>query len=82
MSECGAEPLSDVIDSLCLLWHPEEGALVSDALVLLKVVAADGEPYMSVVASPTMSFAERVGMLRVAEKMEFQSVFSGDEADE
>lgn len=76
--DCGAQPLGEVVDSLSLMWHPDEGSLVCDALVMLKVVAEDGEPYMQIVSTPSLSFTERVGMLRVAEKMEFASVFEGD----
>jgi hypothetical protein len=64
------EPLGDLLNSLGLEHEPADGELIASALVLLKVIGADGEVTLRTVTSDGLSWIERVGFLRVAEKVE------------
>src|SRR3954470_14275126 len=64
------EPLGDLLNSLGLEHEPADGELIASALVLLKVIGADGEVALRTVTSDGLSWIERVGLLRVAEKVE------------
>lgn len=65
-----SEPIGNLIDSLGIEHTPEEGELVSSALVLLKVHDADGNVSLRSLRSPGVSWIEVVGMLRIAERSE------------
>jgi hypothetical protein len=65
-----AEPIGNLLDSLGVAHTPEDGEMVSDALVLLKVVDAEGYVSLRVAWSDGMSWIERLGMLRAAEANE------------
>ncbi|GAA1395199.1 hypothetical protein ACFQZ4_24110 [Catellatospora coxensis] len=48
----------------------EDADLVADAVVLLKVVQPDGSVSLLIAHSEGMSWIERLGMLRAAERIE------------
>lgn len=64
------EPIGNLLDSLGVMHSPEEGDLVASAVVLLKVLAEDGDVSLRIVASDGLSWIERLGMLRAAEHVE------------
>lgn len=64
------EPLGEVVDSLGVTHQPEPGEQVQGAMVLLKVVDDDGHVALRAVWSGGLSWLERVGMLREAERAE------------
>lgn len=66
-------PIGDVLDSLGIEATLDPGELVAGALVLLKVVQADGDTRLSL-AHQGVGWIERVGMLRVAETLESGSL--------
>lgn len=47
-----------------------DDTLISDALVLLKCIQADGQVSLFMAHSDGMSWIERLGMLRAAERIE------------
>ncbi len=63
---CSAETLAD-------------GVMVSDAIVLMKCVHPDGGVTLLVSHSDGMSWIERLGMLRAAERIEGQDFRSVDD---
>lgn len=63
-------PIGDVLDSLGIEATVSEGELVAGAIVLLKVIDADGDTRLSVSHSDGLGWIERCGMLRVAEQIE------------
>lgn len=65
-----AEPMGDLIDSLGVVHTPAEGELISDVVVLLKVIDTHGNATLRLAWSEGMSWIERVGMLRAAEHVE------------
>ena len=65
-----AEPVGNLLDSLGVAYSPDEGELVSDALVIMKVVREDGSVGLRVAWSEGMSWVERLGMLHAAELFE------------
>lgn|GEM_PF-2161139 len=71
-------PIGDVLDSLGIEATVEPGELVAGAMVLLKVVQADGDTRLSL-AHQGIGWIERVGMLRVAETIESRSTREADD---
>ncbi|MGW6739712.1 hypothetical protein ACWGDX_03015 [Streptomyces sp. NPDC055025] len=69
----GTQPVGDVLDGLGIRATVGEGDLVAGALVLLKVVEADGSTRLSLAYSEGLGWIERAGMLRVAETLETSS---------
>lgn len=65
-----SEPMGSVIDSLGVEHTPDEGELVSAAVVLLKVHSPNGEVYLRSCVSEGTSWIETLGMLRAAEFVE------------
>ena len=47
----------------------EPGDLIASALLLVRVIEEDGSEYVGHYSSDGLSFVEKVGMLRVAERM-------------
>ena len=70
-------PIGDLIDSLGIEASVGPGELVSGAIVLLKVVQADGSTRLSMTSSDGLGWIERAGMLRVAEQLETTTGFAG-----
>lgn len=60
------QPLGRLVDSLGVEHRPEEGELVLGAVVLMKVMEADGSISMRSAWSPGLSWMERVGMHQAA----------------
>lgn len=71
-----SEPIGNLLDSLGVEHRPSDGELVSDAVVLLKVINEDGRVSMRIAWSDGLSWIERLGMLRAAEHLELPG--SGD----
>lgn len=71
-------PIGDALDSLGIEATLDPGELVAGALVLLKVVQADGDTRLSL-AHQGIGWIERVGMLRVAETIESRSTREADD---
>ncbi|MEV8395590.1 MULTISPECIES: hypothetical protein [Terrabacteria group] len=65
--------VGDVLDGLGIRATVGEGELVAGALVLLKVLEADGATRLSMAYSDGLGWIERAGMLRVAETLETSS---------
>lgn len=65
-----AEQIGDLLDSLGVTHTPDDDELVAGALVLMKVIDADVDVSMRLAWSDGMGFIERIGMLRLAERVE------------
>lgn len=76
-----SEPVGDLIDSLGVTHSPEDGELVSDAIVLLKVHDPDGTVGLRFLRSDGLSWIEAIGILRVAEKTELDDLGRADDRD-
>lgn len=74
-----SEPLGNLLDSLGVVHTPDEGEMVTDAVVLMKVVDEHGGVILRTAWSEGMSWIERLGMLHAAEASETPS---GDWSDE
>ncbi len=61
------QPVGDLIDSLGVRHTPADGEMVSDVVVLMKVIYNDGRVSLRTAWSVGMSWIERLGMLRAAE---------------
>lgn len=70
MTQQPPHPIGPVIDGLGCEPILEEGDLVDAAVVVLKVVEPNGDVRLSVCWSEGMSWIERLGMLRAAERVE------------
>jgi hypothetical protein len=62
--------IGDVIDSLGITATLDDDELVGGAIVLLKIIQADGETRLSMANSDGLGWIERAGMLRIAETIE------------
>ena len=71
--------MADLLGALGVDLTVGEGELVSDALVLLKVIDAEGGVRLRVINSDGMSWLERLGMLTAAEHLERPSNYVEDE---
>ncbi|MCX5601612.1 hypothetical protein OOK29_26020 [Streptomyces phaeochromogenes] len=63
-----------MIDGLGVEARIAEGELVAGAIVLLKVLDAEGSTRLTLASSDGLGWIERVGMLRVAEATETSSL--------
>lgn len=61
--------VGDIADALGVELNLYEDDMVTDVLVLAKVVEADGSVRLSYCASDGMSWIERIGLLSAATKM-------------
>ena len=64
------QPLGQMLDALGVTPSPAPGEMCSDAVVVMKVVDDEGRVSMRVAWSEGMSWIERVGLLRCAERVE------------
>ena len=71
-------PCGDLLDSLGVRHNPAPGEMVTDALVIMKVVTEDGRVILRHCYSEGMSWIERVGMLRIAERSELDELNDED----
>jgi hypothetical protein len=69
-----SEPLGDLINALGVEHSPDPGEMTTDAIVIMKVVTSDGRVLLRTCYSDGMSWVERVGMLRIAERSELDSL--------
>lgn len=78
-----AEPeyVGNLLDSLGVRYAPDEGELVSDALVVLKAIDPDGCVSLRLAWSDGMSWIERLGMLRAAELLDTAELGEATEED-
>lgn len=51
-----------------------QGELIASALLLVRVIDEDGDDYIGHYSSAGLSFVEKVGMLRVAERMTMNQI--------
>ena len=65
-----SEPIGNLIDALGVEYTPRDDDLVSGAVVLLKVIQSDGSVRLHSCWSDGLSWIERLGMLRAAERDE------------
>lgn len=64
------QPIGHVLDGLGIRASLADGELVESAMVLLKIVQADGDTRLTLASSDGLGWIERCGMLRVAELIE------------
>lgn len=64
------QPIGNLLDALGVTHDPDEGDLITDAVVVLKVIDTDGVVALRTTHSDGMSWIERIGMLRVAEHID------------
>jgi hypothetical protein len=74
-----APTLGQIIDGLGCTANLEEGDLVADAVILLKVIEPDGTVRLSTCWSENISWIERSGMLRTAERQDLEGAYSHEE---
>jgi hypothetical protein len=67
------QPIGDLLDSLGITATVAEGELVAGALVLLKVIDAEGDVRLSMSHSEGLGWIERAGMLAVAQAAEMDT---------
>lgn len=73
----GPRPIGDVLDGLGIMASLDPGDLVAGAVVLLKVVTADGTPRLSSLHSEGMGWIERAGMVHTADAVETSRAVAG-----
>ncbi|MER7155435.1 hypothetical protein [Streptomyces lydicus] len=78
-ADTGMRPIGDVIDGLGITATVDEGELVAGAIVLIKVIDNDGDTRLSLASSDGLSWVERAGMLRVAERIASDPETGGDD---
>jgi hypothetical protein len=64
------QSMGDLIDSLGVTHEPREGELACDAIVILKIIDAEGDVALRIRYSESSNWIERIGMLRAAEQLE------------
>jgi len=62
--------LGQLVDSLGVTATLDEGELISDAIVILKVIDEDGGVGLRMRYSESLNWIERIGILRAAEQLE------------
>lgn len=72
-----SEPIAvgPLLDALGVEHHPEDGELVECAVVLLKVIDAEGSVSLRSLCSDGVSWIERIGLLQAALTVELPSVY-------
>lgn len=58
--------LTDRLDQMGINSELDEGELISDAIVVMKVITAEGEPYVFVTSSDGLDWITAIGMMDVA----------------
>ena len=76
-SELTPKSLGEIIDGLELKMNMREGDLMSDVIVLAKVIEADGKVRMSSAASPSTDWITRLGLATTAYEIERPSQSEG-----
>lgn len=79
VGESVSQPVGRLLDSLGVEHRQVDGELVLGAVVLLKVMAPDGEVSMRAAWSPGMSWMERVGMHQAAVEADLPARGAGAE---
>jgi hypothetical protein len=64
------QPVGPIVDGLGVTVDFDDGVLVTDAVVVLKTIDPDGHVHLCCSWGEGMSWVERLGMLRAAERME------------
>ena len=64
------KPLGEVIDGLGLTMSLIEGDLISDVLVIAKVIEADGQVRMTTAWSPSGDWITRLGLITAVAELE------------
>lgn len=77
-----SQPIGDVLAGLDMRTGLEEGELVASAIVILKVIDADGDVYLRSVWSDGLAVFERVGLLKTALEVDVQDAISGRQDDD
>lgn len=75
------EPIGDRLDKMLVRATLGPDDLVSDAVVVLKVVDGEGRVRLSLAWSDGMSWIERLGMLHAAELIERPNGLEADDDD-
>jgi hypothetical protein len=73
-----SEPIGSLIEALGVTYDPDPGELPCAAVVLLKTVDDSGRVGLSLRFSEGMSWIERLGMLRAAERIELNDILPDD----
>lgn len=73
------QPAGSLVDSLGIKTHLDEGDLVAGGCLLLKVVEPSGNTRLSVWWSDGISWLEKAGIMRVAERSESMTDFTPDD---
>jgi hypothetical protein len=64
------QPAGPIVDGLGITADLDDGVLVAAAVVVIKTIDPDGHVSLSCSWGDGMSWVERLGMLRAAERME------------
>ena len=70
------------MDSLGIKVDIGPNDLVASALLLVRVIEEDGTQYVGHYSSDGLSFVEKVGMLRVAERMTLGQMYDVPDGDD
>lgn len=59
-------PVGELLDSFGVVAELDDDDLVSDAVVLLKVVSTDGQVALTIACTPSLDWISQAGMLHAA----------------
>jgi len=76
------QPIGDLLAGLDMTTELDEGELVASAIVLLKIIDADGDVYLRSLWSDGLAVFERVGILKTALEVDVQDAISGRQDDD
>ncbi len=76
------EAIGQLLDSLGVKHELDEGDMVTDAVVITKVVRADGSVRLGLTWSEGMSWIERLGMITAAKQIDSPMFSLADDDDD
>lgn len=74
--------IGQLLDTLGVLASLDPEDMVSDALVLMKVVGKDGRVSIGIATSEGMDWITRLGLLNGYDRLENHKWFKGDSSDD
>jgi hypothetical protein len=77
MSEPDAK-LADAIAQLGLVWDYDDGDVITDAIVIMKIVTENGETQFAVSASDGMDIVTQAGLVHLF-NLEFSALVNGSD---
>lgn len=63
------QPAGPIVDGLGITLDLDEGALVSDAVLIVKVINPDGQPGLAISDSEALDWITQYGLIKAAERI-------------